>query len=547
MISNLPIASSVISTSICNRLSPANRHLLVSLALSGLFVVLLCLIFNPRWETNDDVAMSMVAHGYGGAAYGSPRLIFSNVLWGAAVRGLPAIDGLLGYSIATLLSLTLAGAATLYFLLRTGAGYTLGLLVLAVVFARPVLFPQFTMTAGLLAVATVLGVRAYDRDGSLFNLIAACCLGFLAYLIRAPEFALVVGVGLPLLPWRTLVRSRAAWLAASGLAACIASAAIIDVWAYSGPEWQDFSQLNWARAQFTDFGAVDRVLQHPDVMQRLGLSENDVRLIGNWFFVDPRLANPELLKTLLGEIPIQTTKTSFASGYASVLLMFSPHLLPLSLVGSFLLVLLITPSRLLAWGACLLAMFALGAVGRADVVRVYIPLFSLLIVIPCATASLQARWRYGTVICILFVGSLMNAGQLAKEVAASDRLLQQARPGKFVSRESTVVWGATLPFEYIFPVFTREADIRDTRIYGLGVFTRAPFSVPAADELAGKGLLARLQSEAGIQLIAGSYYQSLLNTYCVEHYGTSLRLSLEKKMELWTVINASCAPVEGAQ
>jgi hypothetical protein len=128
----------------------------------------------------------------------------------------------------------------------------------------------------------------------------------------------------------------------------------------------------------------------------------------------------------------------------------------------------------------------------------------------------------------------MNAGQLTKEVAASDRLLRQARSEKFGPRESTVVWGASLPFEYIFPVFTREADIRETRIYGLGVFTLAPFSVPTADENAGRGLLARLRSEAGIQLIADSHYQPLLNVYCIEHYGTPLRLSLERK---W-----SCGP-----
>src|SRR5437667_5060333 len=101
---------------------------IISLAACSAFVCLLCGFFNPRWETNDDVAMSMVAHGYGIAEYGSPRLIFSNVLWGAIVRSLPSIDGLLGYSFATLLSLAIASAATLYFLLRMGAGYVVGLL-----------------------------------------------------------------------------------------------------------------------------------------------------------------------------------------------------------------------------------------------------------------------------------------------------------------------------------------------------------------------------------------------------------------------------------
>jgi hypothetical protein len=547
MMSKMQIALPASSTPFFNRFGPASRDLFIAAALSATFVILLCLIFNPRWESNDDVAMSMVAHGYGIASQGSFRLIFSNVLWGAIVRCIPSIDGLLGYSIATLLAMTLAGAATLYFLLRISVGYFVGPLVFVLVFSRPVLVPQFTITAGLLAVAAVLGLIAYSRGGSRFNLIAASCLGFLAYLIRAPEFALVGGVAAPLLPWRKLVRDRAAWLAASAVVVCIAGAAIIDVWAYSGSEWQAFWQGNLARAPFTDFGAVDLVLQHSDTMQRLGLSENDIRLIGSYFFADQRLANPKLLSTLLGEIPIETaSKTSFASGWASVWSMFGPELLPLAMTGFFLMLLFARPGQVVAWMICLAAMFAFGALGRPGALRIYIPLFSLFIVIACAGAILQSRWRCGAVVVVLFTGCLMNARQLSSETATSDWMVQHA-VRKFVSHESTVVWGGSLPIEYIFPVFTRAADVRDTRIYGLGAFTRAPFSVAFADERAGKGLLARLRSEAGIPLIATSQLQAQLNTYCMEHYGTALRLSVIKKLELWTEMNASCATAEAVQ
>jgi len=539
---------SVMLPAIGARPGAAGRHLLVSVALSSAFVTLLCLAFDPVWETNDDVAMSMVAHGYGIAEYGSPYLIFSNVLWGAIVRGLPSIDGLLGYSIATLLALTLAGAATIFFLLRTGTGYLVSVLVLALVFTRPVLFPQFTITAGLLTVTMMLGLLAYDRDDSLFNLIAACCLGFLACLIRSLELVLVIGVGWPLLPWRKLARSRAACLAVSVLAVCIAAAAMIDVWAYSGPEWRSFWQSNFARAPFTDFGAVDHVLQYPDVVRRLGLSENDVRLIGSYFFADPRLIDPELLKTLLREVPMQiTSKTNFASGFSSVLAMFGHQLLPLVFTGACLLLLLIRPGLLLAWVTCLLVMFALGVLGRPGTARVFIPLFSLLAVIPSATTFLPSRSKFIPVAGILLVGCVINGVQSARDAVANDALLPLARPGKFISPSSTVVWGDGLPFQYVFPVFTREADLHDTRIYGLGVFTLAPFSVPFADERFGQGLLARLRSQAGIPLIADINKQSLLNTYCVEHYGTPLRLSNLKKPEMWNVVNASCAPAEGGR
>jgi hypothetical protein len=541
MISKSAIAETATFRPIGSRRVAAHRDLIFALLLSTAFVILLCLIFNPRWETNDDVAMSMVAHGYGGAAYSSPRLIFSNVLWGIIVRSLPAIDGLLGYSIATLLSLTIAAAATTYFLLRSGAGAVVSTLVLVFIFARPVLFPQFTITAGLLTVAMLLGLHAYERDGSPVNLIAACCLGFLAYLIRALEFALVLAVALPLLPWRKLISSRAAWISVLGLAIFIIATTAIDAYFYSAPDWQAFRETNLTRAPFTDFRAMEFVLKRPDLLQRYGLSENDVRLVGNWFFVDPKLSDPKLLRALLSEISVQGTfNEALSSGLGAISLAVGWVLLPLTLTGIFLLLIFINPRLLLAWVICVVAIFAIGVAGRTGVVRVYVPLFVLLIVISCARRLSQSRWRHFAVISALFVAALVNALQLWKEAVESDQVVLQARAERLVSKESTLIWGGSFPFEYVFPVFTRKENVQDTRIYGLGVFTLAPFSVASEDERTTRGLLARLQSEAGVPLIATSYYESLLSTYCIEHYGAPLRLTSLTKTGLWEIKNASC-------
>ena len=107
MYSNISITS-LVSPSATGRGSSPARALLTAAAISIGWTILLCSAFDPRWESNDDVTMSMVAHGYGIASYGSDLLFFSNVLWGSFVRSLPMIDGILGYSIATLLSMTLA-------------------------------------------------------------------------------------------------------------------------------------------------------------------------------------------------------------------------------------------------------------------------------------------------------------------------------------------------------------------------------------------------------------------------------------------------------
>ncbi len=73
--------------------------LLVAFVLATLWLACLLVIFEPVWETNDDVAMAMVAHGYGFASTGSANLLFSNVLFGYIVRVLQGVGGLQGYSV----------------------------------------------------------------------------------------------------------------------------------------------------------------------------------------------------------------------------------------------------------------------------------------------------------------------------------------------------------------------------------------------------------------------------------------------------------------
>ena len=99
-------------------------------------MIVLCLTGDPHWETNDDVGMSMVAHGYGIAAFGSPQIMFSNVLWGYVIRSIPSVGGVLGYSLATMAALFVSAVAIHFFLLRLNAGFLLATLAVALLLAR---------------------------------------------------------------------------------------------------------------------------------------------------------------------------------------------------------------------------------------------------------------------------------------------------------------------------------------------------------------------------------------------------------------------------
>lgn len=516
-----------------------------ALAWTAGIITAICLAFEPCWETNDDVAMSMIAHGYGLAAYGSPYLVVPNVLWGYLVRSIPSVNGVLGYSIATLAILLAVGGATLYFLLRLGAGYITGLLAVALIIAQPTLFPQLTKNAGLLTAAAIIGWQVYARFGGVGNLVIACIFAFLGYLIRDKEFLLVLGVALPLLPWRALRERRQMQVAFLLLGIAIASAAAFNRWSYNGPEWSHFQGMDPNRSPITNFvnyGADWYLQQHPEIIARHGYSKNDVALIGNWFFVDPQIADLKSLEALLTELgPIPMQENSVQSGIAALKTLADPMLLPLVLPALLLLVL--APSRkvMFAWVLCLAALFTIGVMGRPGQFRVYVPLVCLLFVAPHMFGGCKENIRQKIAALTLFAACVGNAYVLIPRALEVKQLIREAQMD--ISRlpaEPIFSWAQSFPFEFVFPVLANNPSSRNIRLYGLDSFTHAPFSVAAAEQAAGRGMVKRLQTEAGIPVVASQERLELLRVYCRERLYGQLRGLAKQRLLSMVVYQVRC-------
>jgi hypothetical protein len=525
-----------------------DRPASVAFILVATLIVSLCIAFDPRWETNDDVAMSMVAHGYGLAAYGSPYLVNSNVLWGYLVRAIPAIHGVLGYSLATMAVLLVAGWAMLYFLLRLGAGYLLGLLAVVLLFVRPTLFPQFTVNAGLLTVAAVIGWQAHARFGGGGSLAAACLLAFFGFLIRDKEFLLVLGMALPFLPWRALREQRQIQIAFLLLGVAIASAAVFDYWSYQGPEWQQFQELNPARTPFGDFlnfGAGDHLKQRAEIMAHHGYSQNDIDLMVNYFSVDPRIADAKSLNAMLTELgPLPMQEGGVKSGFVAIKALFGPELLPLLLSALLLLVRVPRWPVVLAWVLCLAALFAMGIMGRPGILRVYVPLVSLLLVAPIAFGKYGEGARQWVALTLaaacagsayLFMPSSLVFKQWTQQV---QRDMHNLPSGAIVS------WANSFPFVFAFPVLANDLETRNVRFYGLDSYTLAPFSVASDEQMAGRGMIERLQTPTGIPIIASPKRLEMLRLYCREHLNGQLRGVITHQTSWLTVQQVRCAANE---
>ena len=501
-----------------------------SLAIAAAFVLSLCLVFEARWETNDDVAMSMVAHGYGVAAFGTPNLIFSNVLWGYLVRAIPQIGGILGYSIATLCVLITVGAVLLFGLYRLGAGYIASLSMLALLLVRPVLFPQFTINAGLLLVGAIICCHLFARQDNWQALLLGCLLAFSSYLVRSNEFLLVLFVALPLLPWRTLLLRRFSQVSLLALILVIAVSTVIDHKAYQGQQWKAFNELNPVRTPFTDFGADEYLKKRPDILGRYGFSNNDIDLIREWFFVDPEIVSPQALRAMLAELgPLPNQGNSVAKGWAGIQTLWDPKLLPFVLTA--LLLTLLRPSWRVAasWGLCIGAVFVIGLLGRPGIIRVYVPLVCLLTIATFLTGQFS-DWRNRLCTAVLIVAAVLNTSLVFTESKTTQITSEQAREGlDAFPRDPVVIWGIGFPLEAVYPVMGASPSAMSCRFYGLGAFTLAPFSVAFTEQQQGRGMIDRLVKETGIPIVASQKCLGYLETYCRERlHGEIKELSAQQ-------------------
>ena len=148
----------------------------------------------------------------------------------------------------------------------------------------------------------------------------------------------VLGVALPLMPWRSLFLRRDAKVALILLVVAIGASSILDHLAYSGTEWVEFNRFNAVRIPYNDYGAADHLKHRPEILRRYGYTANDVDLIADWFFEDPKIADPEKLQSMLRELgPLAFQEGSLEKAWKGVSeLGSSDKLLPIVFAALFL-------------------------------------------------------------------------------------------------------------------------------------------------------------------------------------------------------------------
>ncbi len=515
----------------------------VSFATAAVLVLVLMVAFPPFWETNDDVAMSMMAHGYGLAAYASPYLLFSNIAWGQLLTFLPPIGGVLAYSWVSLATVFATAWAVLYFMERLRIARWLGIAVVALVFTKAVAFPQFTVTAGLLTVGAVLGWRTYSQVPDVRILILSTALALVGFLVRYDECVLTLVVALPLLLERRLLADRGFLLSVATLFLAAAAFSLLHAQAYDAPEWRRHGELSFLVKAFADYGALSHFAAHPELAQRHGFSLNDLALFTRFFYVDPAIADPERLGALLGELdPVKVAQSNLPTGIRAIRALAQPSIVALTAAAIVLGVVLKPGRRLIAaWILFLAAIFTIGLLGRAGQIRVYYPLVALLLLTPVFLGE-PKRVRLaiaGVAIAAALPWALSSVAGANREWTTRHEVVS-ADLSKLSPGELYVDWGGQFPYEAAHPVLLRDDWIRRIRLYTLASSSVAPFSLAQWSDREPPGLLEQLFAGPALALIADESRLALLREYCREHHGRQLAIERVQRLETFSVSYVTC-------
>jgi hypothetical protein len=273
-----------------------------------------------------------------------------------------------------------------------------------------------------------------------------------------------------------------------------------------------------------------------------GYSQNDIDLVVNFFSVDPQITDPKSLNAMLAELgPLPMQEGSVQSGFSAIEAIFSPMLLPLLFSALLLLVLMPRWSVAFAWMLCLAALFAMGVMGRPGILRVYVPLMSLLLVAPLVVGKYNVGARQRMASLTFFVACVGNAYLFMPAALLSKQWTKQVQSDIHgLPTKPIVSWGGDFPFELAFPVLANNLNSRNIKFYALDSFTQAPFSVASTEQTAGRGMLDRLRTETGIPIVASPKRIQMLRIYCKEHLNGQLHTNIAYQTRSLTVQQVRC-------
>jgi hypothetical protein len=474
------------------------------------------MIFN----TNDDIGRSMRVHGYGYFVSGSPFILYSNFIWGWFLHALPKIGWMYPYYWMTIVVLVVVTWAIIYYLWQRLPWYlAITMAYAAVTYA--IITPQFTINAGLLAIAMILALRNYRHSNRTMDLYLAICFGVLSLLIRERQLLLTSMVGVALLPIRHLWHAPHARRALSILLIlCISIVTLDRIVHATNPTYVRINQLRSAYDPIEDYQALKYLKQHRQIVLDSGFTFNDLVMISRYFWHNSTFTDLDRLQALNSNIDTRSYMAmNWNSGWQAVstlqdtvFLSFLVSMMAFALVQK-------KPHLIIGIGIAMAMIWGFGFVGRGAMMRVTLPLILLLYLValsafPWPNIRQRRTNLMLTVACIITL--LMQLHVVIRQRDIHEATVRQVNTDLAqVDFQRTLFTGFAVPSTYMYPVnqhFPRY-DTHHIAVFNLSLIEPYNTYVETMRDFDGE-----FTATTGVTLVATRSEIPILQEYCWDRF-----------------------------
>lgn len=332
--------------------------------------------------------------------------------------------------------------------------------------------PQYTNTAGLLAMILVLFLRESSFGRTFKYFFIGFLLIFVGYALRKEMFLTVFMIFTPMLfvnisNIKNILRinfKSLSWV----LLICISAIGVLEIYeSFVGSSTEIESRRNTMHLKFSkifDYGYTAKLRKptNQDVFKSSGLSENDLDLVSNrfyWHKIDTLL--PKIEKAI-NEITARQSKMSrLLTVRFSFQYLFTKELLAYTLSLILLVVYAAMNIRLNQFWPYMLSLllflgvvFTYGWIQRYSYTRLfYAPLISLIVILLYQTWSFKGSAWIQCAILVLFSINTVSALQVhqSRMVDAKEMSLKVHKAN--LKYDSLADLGGKINFEYLYPPF----------------------------------------------------------------------------------------------
>ena len=258
------------------------------LTFNSLFL-LVCGFLQPIWYRNDDLVIAFLSKGINLSDKSVYTTYDTNILLNYLYAKFPNILNIMPYSIIQYVLMLISMNLILSIILRNSDKKVYIFVVFTMVTIPTLLNPTFTITAGWVAIASLMFCQQAIRENNDWKLIAGTILLVISSLIR-DEVTLIIFVIFVILLLINKEMFKFDIVKMSILSftiLAILATQLINRSTYKNDQFQfgqDFAKN--ISYPINDYGADILLENNPQLLSKYGYSINDIKLIRNYFNVD---------------------------------------------------------------------------------------------------------------------------------------------------------------------------------------------------------------------------------------------------------------------